>query len=124
MQMDHPGIVALICIALLIWIRSTVPYDKRTRIELRLVELWHRGIFARKILAEAIADFSPCLPPEGTLSTRLNAMNGFTKSKRRRVHDRVRRYFFFMTGLLIRFLWRRNEPPRPIANPGLKIGKI
>jgi len=46
MQMDHPGIVALICIALLIWIRSTVPYDKRTRIELRLVELWHRGIFA------------------------------------------------------------------------------
>ena len=46
MEMDHPGIVALICVALLIWIRSPVPYHERTRVELRLVELWHRGAFA------------------------------------------------------------------------------
>ena len=45
MEMDHPGIVVLICVALLVWIRSTVPYDNRTRLELRLVELWHRGVF-------------------------------------------------------------------------------
>jgi hypothetical protein len=41
MEMEHPGIVALICAALLIWVRSTVPNDKRTRLELRLLKAWH-----------------------------------------------------------------------------------
>ena len=44
MEMEHPALVALICVALLIWIRSTVPYDKRTRIELWFVERWHWGV--------------------------------------------------------------------------------
>jgi hypothetical protein len=35
--MKHPAIVALICVALLIWVRSTVPLEKRSELELRLL---------------------------------------------------------------------------------------
>jgi hypothetical protein len=57
MEMDHPGIVALVCVALLIWVRSTVPYEHRTRLFGAF-----RGSDARPALAEAIADFPTALP--------------------------------------------------------------
>lgn len=44
--MEHPAIVALVCLVLLIWIRSTVPYEKRTPVELRLLEIWHGTMIA------------------------------------------------------------------------------
>jgi hypothetical protein len=44
--MEHPAIVALVCLVLLIWIPSTVPHDKRTSFELRLLETWHSTMFA------------------------------------------------------------------------------
>jgi hypothetical protein len=46
MEMEHPAIVALLCVVLLILVRSSVPYDQRTPLELRLVTLWHSGALA------------------------------------------------------------------------------
>ena len=44
--MEHPGIVALVCVALLIGVRATVPYSQRTSLELRLLEIWHSTTLA------------------------------------------------------------------------------
>jgi hypothetical protein len=44
--MEDSAVVAVVCVALLIWIRSTVPDDKRTALELRLLALWHLGVLA------------------------------------------------------------------------------
>jgi len=44
--MEHPGIVALVCVALLIGVRATVPNSQRTSLELRLLEIWHSTMLA------------------------------------------------------------------------------
>jgi hypothetical protein len=38
--MEHPAIVALLCLVLLIWLRSRVPLQQRTKFELRLAIAW------------------------------------------------------------------------------------
>jgi hypothetical protein len=41
--MEHPGLVVVLCVVLLIWLRSSVPYEDRSELELKLVLGWHRA---------------------------------------------------------------------------------
>jgi hypothetical protein len=41
--MEHPGLVVVVCVGLLIWLRSNVPHSDRSELELKLVMGWHRA---------------------------------------------------------------------------------